>query len=126
MRRVRFFHGAFGLASRYPAADGKMLGLSQDTDAVLATYGRGDRLSRVLIIRYPDARKAKEALDALARAPDAPLGVDGVARGADGKWTGARRAGKALVAVFEAATREDLDDLLARSAGRLEGASWTR
>ena len=125
-RRIRFFHGPFGLASRYPAADGKLLGLSQDTDAVLATYRHGDGTSRLLLVRYPDALKAREALDAFSRAPGTALGQDGTARVADGKWVGARQVGKAFVAVFEAATREDLDELLTRSAGRLEGAPWTR
>jgi hypothetical protein len=126
VRRVRYFHGAFGLASRYPAADGKRLGLSQDTDAVLATYRSGDAASRLLIVLYPDAQKAREALDAFSHAPETALGQDGTARVADGKWVGARQVGKAFVAVFEAATRKDIEDLLTRTAGRLEGASWTR
>ncbi len=126
VRRTRFFHGAFGLASRYPAADGTRLGLSEATDVVLATYRRGERASRLLVVRYPDERKAKEGFDAFARAPGSPLSEDGRARTTDGKWIGARRVGRALVAVFEAETREDLDDLLTRCAGRLEGASWTR
>ncbi len=125
-RRVRFFHGPFGLASRYPAADGKLLGLSADTDVALATYRLGDAPCRVLIVRYPDAGKARQALDALSREPGTPIGPGGAALGADGKWVGARQAGKALVAVFEAPTREQLEDVLARCAGRLEGASWTR
>ena len=125
-RRVRFFHGPFGLASRYPAADGKLLGLSQDTDAVLATYRSGGAASRLLLVRYPDAQEARNALDAFSRAQETALGRDGTARGADGKWAGARQVGRAFVAVFEAAAREDAEDLLTRTAGRLEGASWTR
>ncbi len=126
VRRVRFFHGPFGLASRYPAADGKLLGLSRDTDAVLATYRRADNASRLLLVRYPDARKAREALEAFSLSPETALGPDGTARVANGKWVGARQTGKAFVAVFEAATREDVEDLLTRTTGRLEDAPWTR
>ncbi len=124
--RVRFFHGAFGLASRYPAADGKLLELSRDTDAVLATYRRGESSPRLLLIRYPEASRAAAALEAFSRGFVPPLGADAAVATGGGKWTGARRAGKAVVAVFETATREDLMDLLTRTTGRLEGMPWAR
>ncbi len=125
-RRVRFFHGPFGLASHYPAVDGKAIGLSQETDAVLAAYRKGDSVARLLLVRYPDAGRAAAGLEALSRPGVSPAGTDRMAPGTGEKWAGARRAGRTVVAVFEAVSREDLDDLLARSAGRLEGASWAR
>jgi hypothetical protein len=125
-QRVRFFHGPFGLASHYPAVDGKAIGLSQETDAVLATYRKGDSVARLLLVLYPDAVRAAAGLEALSRPGVSPAGSDPKAPGTGMKWAGARRAGRTVVAVFEAASREDLDDLLARSAGRLEGASWAR
>jgi hypothetical protein len=124
--RIRFFHGSFGLASRYPAADGKLLGLGQDTDVVLATYRLGGTSPRILLIRYPEAARAAAALEAFSRGTVPPLGADGTARSADGKWNGARRSGKTLAAVFVAETREDLVDLLTRTSGRLEGMPWAR
>jgi hypothetical protein len=125
-KRVRFFHGAFGLASRYPAADGKLLGLGRDTDAALATYRAGGGSPRVLLIRYPDAARASAGLDAFSKGGTPALDADGAARTADGKWAGARRSGKALIAVFEAETREDLVHLLERTTSRVEGMPWAR
>jgi hypothetical protein len=125
-RRVRYFHGPFGLASRYPAADGRQLGLARDTDAVLATYRSGEASSRLLLVRYPDGDRASAALEAYTIGSIAPHGDGEVARLADGKWTGARQVGRSLAIVFEAPSEGDLEKLLARVAGRLEGAPWNR
>jgi hypothetical protein len=124
--RVRYFHGPFGLASRYPSADGRKLGLAHDTDAVLATYRRSGSQSRLLLVRYPDAVRAGAALERYTGESIAPPEDGGATRLADGRWTGARRVNRSLAVVFEAGSREDLEELLARAAGRLEGASWNR
>ena len=141
---VRYFHGPFCLAYHYPLPGGNLLALGADTDAVLASYaagaegeGAGDGVAgsagaaasagakeRLILVRYPDEGRMQAALAAFSKGYEPPLDAEGVVRRADGRWAGARGAGRMLAAVFEAPSRDESARLLAAMTRRLEDPSW--
>jgi hypothetical protein len=115
---VNFLRSHLVLNSIYFLATANLLGLSPATEAVAASYaraegGRAARL-RLLVVRYPTADAAREALDrfrqgylhesgapAAATVPAVVRHAAGTAQVEDG-WLGYRLVGQRLVLVFEA------------------------
>ncbi|MDH4196543.1 MAG: hypothetical protein OEW05_03960 [Candidatus Aminicenantes bacterium] len=108
-RTVRYFHTHFILNYHFFVAAENILRLGQDTDAVLATYV--DK-ARLLVVRYPDAGHAAEALRSFTSAymPDAAR--PGYVRTENGAWTAVRQKGRVVTVVFDAATEAAADELL--------------
>jgi hypothetical protein len=109
---IRFLHNPIVLNYHFYLSDENLLNLSPRTDAVLATYRRGNGGARLLIVQYPDAVEARKAAAALMvhYLPDA--GPPGTARLENGKWSSARLNGKNLVVVLEADSRELSENLM--------------
>ena len=116
---IRYFHLHPSLNYHYYLAEQNVLGLSLQTEAVLAQYGEGMLL---LCVHYPSAEEATtgqrglaEALGTHALSPQ-PVGQ------ASGRWCTANTTGQYLVAVLEAPSSEAAADLL-RAADGAYGAA---
>ncbi|PWH18863.1 MAG: hypothetical protein DDG58_05950 [Ardenticatenia bacterium] len=64
-RSARFFRQEISIQPWLWLGGTNLLGLSQETEGVLADYTLGDGTARLLWIRYPDAAAAERALQAL-------------------------------------------------------------
>ena len=60
-RSIRYFHNFAQLNYQYQVSTRNILELGSATDCVLGTYDYGSSPSRVLVVRYPNARSANNA-----------------------------------------------------------------
>ena len=119
-RSVRFFHLYTCLNFHYFVADENILGLDLDTDAALAEYGEGEGRYTLLLIRYPDAERARGAQLSFRHHYLPEAGLTGIARLEDDKWTGVRLVGRCLLIVFDAATADEADAAMEAAAANIE------
>jgi hypothetical protein len=119
---VRYFHTQVSLNSFYYLADTNLLHLSPRTEAVMAAYRPDGEKLTLLIIRYADLRKAKEAYRDFDRvyledeAPvEWPLRIESIE---DGRHVGALNKGSAVAVVFDARSRAACERLLREAATR--------
>ena len=116
LQSIRYLHNHIVLNSHFYLANENILDLASDTEAVLAEYRVSEEEGRLLLVRYPDEEKARNALANLQKnyLPEAdshrPLRLE------NGKWSAARLNGKLLAIVFEADSRSLADSLLATVA----------
>jgi len=104
-RSAIFFHQEISIQSEVWLGGENLLGLSHETDGVLARYAAGGEEERLLLIKYPDAEAASAGLAALQDA-----GV--------GRLVAADARGDLLGAVFGEVNEAVTDDLLAEALGR--------
>jgi len=64
-RNVIFFHQELSIQDRLWLGGENILGLSHDTDGVLAQYDLGGTPAQLLLVQYPDAKAAAAGLAAL-------------------------------------------------------------
>jgi len=103
--QVHYFHDWEGLNRLYFLADENLLGLSRDTEGLLARY----RPSGVLVlIRYPHEKDAGLAHRRFIEKYKADK--DGVAE-REGKFSGVRVSGSLFVGVFSAASKGEVLEL---------------
>ena len=103
--QVHYFHDWEGLNRLYFLADENLLGLSRDTEGLLARY----RPAGVLVlIRYPHEKDAGLAYKRFIDVFKADK--DGVFE-KEGKFSGARAAGALFVGVFSAASKGEVLEL---------------
>jgi hypothetical protein len=119
-RGIRFFHDHASLNLHYFVADGNILGLSEQTEAVLAPYGAGDSAMRVLVIRYPAAGDAEDALASFLDSYLPEGRRTGMAQVESGTWVGAENRADVVAVVFDAPNEGEARDLLTAVWGRLE------
>jgi hypothetical protein len=109
---VRYFRHPMLLASHYYLSDENILHLGPETEALLASYRRGGRRARFLLVLYANPEKASEARkDVLAHyLPEAK--EEEAVRLENGKWSAAAQKGKLLAVVLEADSRSLTENLL--------------
>jgi hypothetical protein len=76
-RSAIFFHLEISIQDRLWLGGANVLGLSSETDGVLARYDVGDAIGQLLLVQYPDTQAAAAALAALETAQ-----IDGLVSGA--------------------------------------------
>jgi hypothetical protein len=115
---IRYFHDHPVLNLHYFISTENILRLGGRTEAVLATYQFKEGAAQILLVIYPDAEKAKEALSSFLKhyLPDAD--PSGMARLENKKWCGASLKGSFLAVVLEADSREIAKDLLGGLIGK--------
>lgn len=118
-KSVRYLHHPMILNYHFYLSDENILHLGPETEAVMAAYRKDDRRARLLLVVYPDAKKAKEALASFFRHYLPEAQATGVGRLEDGKWSGAGLKDRMLAVVLESDSRAAAEDLLkkALSAG---------
>ena len=123
--RVRYFHDHTCLNSYYFLADDNLLNLHARTEGVLATYRshlQGDKGPVVLlVVRYPTVQEAKAAHGRFLAGYLPEADPHGLACVEGGRWVGARSAGNLLAAVLDAASRVEVESMLASVLAWAEG-----
>lgn len=101
-RSLRYFHNHMILNYHFFVADENILLLDQKTEAALGTSREGDERVRLLVIRYPEAKKASDAYKNFMDVymPDAQ--EKGFVQTEDMKWTAAKIKNEYLIVVFDA------------------------
>lgn len=105
-----YFHHYIWLNAYHYISNENILNISDKCDAVLAKYGKKEKRTYLLIIRYPDETKAREGysslLSELYEGDDDPQMIE------DGSFIGSALTGKYLQVVFNAATAVEASELL--------------
>lgn len=117
-RSIRYFHDHPVLNRHYFISTENILHLGGQTEAVLSTYQFKDGAAQILLVKYPDAEKAKEACSSFLKhyLPDAD--PSGTAKLENNKWCGASVKGPWVAVVLEADSREIAADLLGGLLGK--------
>jgi len=117
---VRYLRSQQILDTHLWLGEGEVLGLASDTPVALARYLRDGRSAHLLLVDYPDQRRAERAAEALAGRLIAGSPGGGPAVAQDGRWHAVRQRGARLVAVIGAAN-EELAAALLGDAGFPQG-----
>jgi len=110
---VRYLTSHVLLNQRLFVAHENLLGLTRQTGAVLAQYGRDARQTYLLLVRYPSAAAADAAYRRFVAVYLADAGGTDRLRTADQRWTIARQHRAFVVVVFGAPAEEAGETLLA-------------
>lgn len=102
-RRVRFLHSPVILNYHFSISRENVLSLDEKTDAVLA---RAADRSALILVRYPDEKRAAAALAGFRSAMMPGTGAGGTFLAADGTWTRAERRGRVVVVAMKANSSE--------------------
>jgi len=121
-RSVRYLHHPVVLNYHYYVSDENILQIGPRTEAVLADYERGGERALLLLVSYPDASMAQEALTRFFSLflPDAA--EDGFALMENKKWSTATRRNDMLAVLLESDSRRLAEDLLAEVYPPQEGS----
>jgi len=109
---ARYFHRHTDLNQHYFVSDENVLRLGDDCEAVLAAYPSEDAEPLLLIARYPDTEEAAAAHESFQHAFLPGADAAGVARIEHGGWAAAAREGVMVLAVLDAAARDEAEALL--------------
>jgi hypothetical protein len=109
-----FFHHYIWLNSYYFIASENILGIDEDTPAVLAKYGVPEERLYLLAIQYPDSSKAERAYASFGQ-HFFPEGLsDHCIKLEDHSWLVAGLYGSTLVGIFDGKDKEKALELLER------------
>jgi len=109
---IRYLHHHTLLNYHFYLADENILNLGQQTDAVLAVYQRSGKRAQLLVVSYPNERKAAEAHKGLLRHYLPEAKSTGAVLLEDGKWSATGLKKKFLTVVLEADTQALAENLL--------------
>ena len=118
---VRYVTSHILLNQRLFIAHENILGLTRQTGAVLAQYGRDAGKAHLLLVRYPTGTAAGAAYGRFLTVYLADAGGKDRLRTNDQRWRIARQQGAFVVVVFGAPTEEAGDALLAATERALRG-----
>ncbi len=110
--RIRYLHHPVILNYHFYLADENILNLTDQTNAVLAPYEKGQEKALLLMVVYPDHNTAAQSLARFLKnyLPDADR--TGISLLENRKWAAAVARGSLLVAVLESDSREFAERLL--------------
>jgi len=109
---VRFFHHHSWLNTRYYVSDENLLHLDPKTDAALGRYTNAVDKHFLLLIKYPNEGKAKEAHSSFLGNYLAGS-VDGLGQQEGNRWAGLKRSANLIVVVLDAASESIAREALA-------------
>jgi hypothetical protein len=106
------------LNRHYFVSTENILRLGGQTEAVLSTYQLKGGAAQILLVKYPDAEKAKEAYSSFLKyyLPDADS--SGMALLENRKWCGISLKATSVAVVLEADSREIASELLEGLIGK--------
>jgi hypothetical protein len=107
--QLHYFHDKMLLDRHFDMGKENLLALDMKTEGLLARYkGKAKKPSLLLLVRYPDRKKAKKAFD---RFTSVCLPA-GTAKNRQGRWGGASLDGDLFIGVFEAPSRGEVERLI--------------
>jgi hypothetical protein len=111
--RASYFHGVISLNNRFFIASENILGLSRNTNCLLAEYGQGQADPvHLLVVQYPGEDQALAALQSFLRSYLPEGRETGAAQTENKKWTMAKAQENYAAIVFDAPSREEAEELL--------------
>jgi hypothetical protein len=115
-----YFHHYIWLNSYYFIASDNILGIDENTPAVLAKYGPPEERLYLLGIQYPDSARAAQAYASFGE-HYFPEGLkEGCIQLEDKTWLAAGLFGSVLVGIFNGMSREKTLELLGRFTDKLK------
>lgn len=117
--RIHYFTDFIILNYHFFVADENILLLNEKTDAALGIYRYNEENSYLLLVRYPEEKRATVAYKSFIQTfmPDAK--ENGLVETEDSKWTAARKKGKMLMIIFAAPSASLAEALLDRVERKL-------
>lgn len=117
--KIRYFHSYIILNYHFFMADENILYLDQETDAALGLYEQNGERFYLLLIRYINDDKAKEAFDNFLDVYMPDAGESNLVKTEDGRWTAARLNRDLLSVIFNAQSEFQAKDILDSVESRL-------
>jgi hypothetical protein len=102
---IKFFHEELAIQDQLWLGGENLLGLGQDTDAVFALYSSDGEQVKLLLVQYPDAKRAA-------------AGLHGLGGGSLEGFLASDTKGSLLGAVFGKTTAAHAGALLAKALGK--------
>ncbi len=118
--RVRYFYNPVILNYHFYVAEENLLDLNPETHAILGVYQEGEEVFRLLIIQYPDEAKAQKVRQDFRDAYMPDSMNSSAVQTEDGQWTGVETKGKTLAFIFEAPSKEKIQDMFQKVIRRLK------
>lgn len=124
-KSIRYFHNHMILNFHFFVADENILLLDQKSEAALGTYKEENEKFRLLIICYPEVKKAFEAYKNFTDIymPDALK--PGLVQTEDLKWTAANVKNKFLIIIFETLSDSYAKKIIESVERKIEGKRTT-
>jgi hypothetical protein len=123
-QETRYFHKELSLRTHYYLADTNILGLSKETDVLLARYLFNKDKIRVLLVKYPEQENAQKAarqfINVYLEASPGNNEQDFTARIEGGEFVSVCQRDRFLVLVFEAKEKGIGDRLTQNIVGKLK------
>jgi hypothetical protein len=119
-KQIRFFHKKFNLNYHFYLSDQNILNLNEDTDAFLAPYLIGENKSYLLVVRYPDAKKASHSFDQFIDAYMPEVKNQGTALMENKKWTAGAVKSEFVSIIFDSLTEESAQKMVRQTLLNLE------
>ena len=105
--KTSYFHNHVHLSNRYFVSSENILNLDEETECLFAEYDApGGDTGRMLIVRYPDAGRAKAAASSFLKSFLPGADADGTALTENKKWTMIKTRDNVLAVVFEGSSKE--------------------
>ena len=108
--KTAYFHNHVHLSNRYFVSSENILDLDEKTECLFAEYGpvgaAGGNSARLLVVRYPDAARAKAAAASFLESFLPRADADGAALTEKKGWSMIRTRDSVLAVVFEASSKE--------------------
>lgn len=109
---VRYFRHYIWLNSHYYIADKNILNIDNQTHAVLAKYLKDKKPSILLLVNYPNEKKAVQAFESFKQNYLPELSKKTVIQIEDGTWTGCQIRDTLITVVFNAASKIQVKNLI--------------
>jgi hypothetical protein len=115
-----FFHHYIWLNSYYYIADDNFLGIDDNTNAIIARYGKRSMRYYLLIIEYADAGKSRSAFSGFRSTFLDPRPEETIVQIEDGTWLGGISHGNYLICVFNAPSKADAGNLIDKTINKTQ------
>ena len=102
---IRYFRHHIWLNSHHFISNENILYLDEKTEAVLAKYKIGKNSHLVLLVLYPDIKKANKAYDSFIK-NYFPVATEGIKKMDNGSWAGCKQINHSIIAVFNVSHSE--------------------
>ncbi len=117
-----YFHDSLCLGIHYPLGEGNPFELRGDTEGVVAKYAAAGAAPQetptvLLWVRYPTAERAQQAGQSVLKSCVAEADGKGTGKTENGRFAAVRTAGREVISIFDAPSREAAEELLLRVPG---------
>jgi len=116
---IRYFHHHVWLNTFYFISDKNLLQITDDTDALLAKYGKGKKRYLLLLVRYKNRDLSRKAYDNFVNGYLPELYKTPILKTKKGTWISCRLTGDLIIVLFEAPDKGAAAELIRNVEVRL-------